>query len=414
MPSAGHGNTSSLYDPSASVDQLIKIAVDIVRKSTGKSPSKNSSTELPRRASNQDSQEDLKIFMGLVKGENYGWGVCSRYLIEEISKLYPVAVINNEDGSDQNDNLPGVLFQALVNVNFDCMFPNARARSNIGYTFFENELSAQSIQNAKQYDLVLGGSTWCRDRMVEKGITNCDVLIQGIDPEIFYPIERTARLDRFVIFSGGKFELRKSQDLVLRAVKIMQDKYPDVWLINCWYNLWPTSTRLMTYSRHIQFEHFENERWVDTMQRTYIQNGLDPERIITQELVPQAQQRDLFAHTDIGLFPNRCEGGTNLVLMEYMACAKPVIVSNTSGHTDIVNERNALLLNRLAPFNVTDYQNNLIGRWQEPSLDEIVAQLEFAYHHRAETQRIGHKAGLDLKQFTWAQSAQQLLEIMKR
>ena len=249
--------------------------------------------------------------------------------------------------------------------------------------------------------------------MLEKGIANCDVLLQGIDPAVFFPIAKAAEPERFVIFSGGKFELRKGQDLVLRAVKILQDKYPDVWLLNCWYNMWPASTRLMTYSPHIHFEHRAGEAWTATMQRTYAQNGLHAERIITCELVPQARQRALFAQTDIGLFPNRCEGGTNLVLMEYMACAKPVIASNTSGHKDIVTADNALLIDRLSPFNIVDADGKLIGRWQDPNLDEIVAQLEYAYHHRAEISRYGRRAGEDMKAFTWEQSARQLLRIMQ-
>ncbi len=353
------------------------------------------------------------IHLGLVRGEGYGWGVCSRNLIQELSKLRSVRVLDAPDSSADDSALDGVLFQALVNVDFDPMFPKARAQHNFGYTFFENELTGRSIENAKRYDKVLGGSTWCLERMREKGIFNCDVLVQGIDPELFYPGNDPTDPERFVIFSGGKFELRKGQDLVLRAVKIMQEKYPDVWLVNCWYNLWPASTRLMGYSNHIRFEHRDNEPWTATMQRTYEANGLDSRRIVTCELMPQNLQRDLYSRTDIGLFPNRCEGGTNLVLMEYMACAKPVIASNNSGHKDIVNERNALLLNRMSPFNVMDGKGEVIARWQDPSLDEIVAHLEHAYHDRQKIRQIGVQAGIDLKNFTWAHSAQRLLQIIE-
>lgn len=354
------------------------------------------------------------LHLGLVKGDHYGWGVCSRYLIQEISAIRPVHVLNLEAESSEYGHLAGPLFQALVNVDFDPMFSGARGTTNYGYTFFENELSDRSVENARRYDCVLAGSSWCRDRMHEKGIENSGLLIQGIDPDIFYPLETPAEPDsgRFTIFSGGKFELRKGQDLVLRAVKIMQDKYPDVWLINCWFNLWPESLRLMRYSRHIRFEYQDGEPWQRTMQRTYAMNGLDERRIITCELIPQSQQRELFARTDIGLFPNRCEGGTNLVLMEYMACARPVIASYTSGHKDILNAHNALLLNRMAGYHVRDAKDVLIGRWQEASLDEMVALLEHAYHNRSALHPYGVQAGHDLKRFTWNASARQLLGII--
>ncbi len=352
------------------------------------------------------------LYLGLVPGNNYGWGVCSRYLIRELSRLTECRVLDPADGSALNKELDGKLFQALTGVDFFPMFENARGRENFGYTFFENELTAHSIENAKRYDLVLGGSTWCRDRMLERGISNCGVLIQGIDPELFHPVEYEKDPERFVIFSGGKFELRKGQDLVLKAYQILQDKYPDVWLVNCWVNIWPESMQLMAHSPHIRFE-MRSGSWQDLMQHTYALNGLDSARIVTCDLIPNELQRALYAQTDIGVFPNRCEGGTNLVLMEYMACGKPVIASNASGHRDIVTPDNALLLDELSDLNIADPRGQVIARWQEPSVEDLVARIEYAYHHRAEIRKLGRKAGEDLRRFSWADSARSLLGTLR-
>jgi glycosyltransferase involved in cell wall biosynthesis len=168
----------------------------------------------------------------------------------------------------------------------------------------------------------------------------------------------------------------------------------------------------MSHSQYIKFE-YQEKPWQDLMNHTYVINGLDPSRIQTLDLVPNDMQRDIYKNTDIGIFPNRCEGGTNLVLMEYMACAKPAIASNTSGHKDIVTRENALLLNELRDISVTGSDNQLIGRWQEPSLDELVARLEYTYHHREEIKKIGIKAGQDLQNFTWEKSAQQLIDLLQ-
>lgn len=354
---------------------------------------------------------DLPLYLGLVPGNNYGWGVCSRHLIRELSRLTECRVLNPADGSALNKEIDGKLFQALTGVDFFPMFENARGRENFGYTFFENELTAHSVENAKRYDLVLGGSSWCRERMLERGISNCGVLIQGVDPELFHPVGYEKDPERFVIFSGGKFELRKGQDLVLKAFKILQGKYPDMWLVNCWVNIWPESMQLMAHSPHIRFE-MRSVAWQDLMQHTYALNGLDSARIVTCDLIPNELQRELYAQTDIGLFPNRCEGGTNLVLMEYMACGKPVIVSDTSGHRDIVTPDNALLLDALADFNIAGADGRLIARWQEPSVDQLVARIEYAYHHRDVIRELGRNAGEDLGRFTWADSARSLLGIM--
>ena len=352
--------------------------------------------------------ENAMLYLGLVKGNNYGWGVCSRYLIDGLSGLRPVRVLTEQQSFEAGRRLDGKLLQALTGADFGPLYESARGTANFGYTFFENELNQQSEENARRFDLVLAGSTWCRDRMQERGISNCDVLIQGVDPDLFHPIEERTSPDRFVIFSGGKFELRKGQDLVLRAVKVLQEKYPDVYLVNCWYNLWPQSAQQMACSPHISFRYNRNASWTDLMRRTYLENGLDPGRITTMELVAYRQQRELFKQTDIGIFPNRCEGGTNLVLMEYMACAKPAIVSYTSGHKDIVTEKNSLLLSQMRDLEITNARGALIGRWQEPCLDELVSRLEYAYHHRNHLREIGHQAGLDLSHYTWKRCARRL------
>lgn len=351
------------------------------------------------------------IHLGLIPGNNYGWGVCSRHLIQELSALRPCRVLQPEEVRAA-EVLPGPLFMALTGVDFHPLIPGVRGRSNFAYTFFENELTALSVENARRYDLVLGGSTWCRERMIDRGIRNAGVLIQGIDPTLFYPVTESTDPGRFVIFSGGKFELRKGQDLVIQAFRRLQDRYPDMLLVTCWYNIWPESMRLMASSPHIRFE-FAPLPWRELMRRTLVLNGVDPERVIVLDLVPHEEQRRLYARTDIGVFPNRCEGGTNLVLMEYMACGKPVIASFTSGHRDILTPENALLLTALKDLAVIGPDGRPIARWQEPAVEELVARIEYAYHHREAIAALGRRAGEDLKRFTWAETARRLLAVIE-
>ena len=353
------------------------------------------------------------LHLGLVAGNGYGWGVCSRYLIRELSRLTDCRVLSDADGSASNGELEGSLFQALTGVDFFPMFPKARARRNYGYTFFENELTRHSLENAKTYDLVLAGSSWCRDRLLERGIANCDVLIQGIDPQLFHPAGEEPDEDRFILFSGGKFELRKGQDLVLRAVKVLQDKYPDIWLVNCWYNLWPESMRLMESSKHIRFEAREGS-WQEVMRRTYELNGLDASRIVTCDLMAPELLPELYRRTHLGVFPNRCEGGTNLVLMEYMACGRPAVVSYATGHTDVATADNALLLREMSEFRIVGADRKPFARWSEPSLDELVSRIEYAYSHREGLKAIGRKAAASMQGFTWQAMAEALLRTLNR
>ena len=121
---------------------------------------------------------------------------------------------------------------------------------------------------------------------------------------------------------------------------------------------------------------------------------------------------EIYSNTDLGLFPNRCEGGTNLVLMEYMACGKPVIASYSSGHRDVLTKENSIPLRSLHPFTVQNQEGRILYNWEEADLDEIIAGLEWAYWHRDELKNIGKTAGEDLAELIWEKSARQFYELI--
>jgi glycosyltransferase involved in cell wall biosynthesis len=355
------------------------------------------------------------LYLALNPGGNFGWGVCSRYLIQEVGRLTEIRVINDRNIKDLKGlEIPGGVFHAIGDHALRRQYP-IRGIKNYGYTFFENLLEEGARDNARFFDLVFAGSTWCRERLEERGIDWTETLIQGVDPGLFFPIdfEKPSGKDRFIIFSGGKFELRKGQDLVLRAVKALQDRYEDIILMTLWYNPWRFSLETMKDSPHIAFE-LRGETWEEAVKHIMALNGMDPARNIVLPPINNDQLRSLYANTDIGVFPNRCEGGTNLVLMEYMACAKPVIASYSSGHRDVVTERNALLLRDLKSCEVLDEQNRAIALWDEPDLDELTSRLEYAYLNRDGLDGIAGRAGDDMKRFSWRATAEELLRGIDR
>jgi glycosyltransferase involved in cell wall biosynthesis/SAM-dependent methyltransferase len=357
-----------------------------------------------------DKKRD-KLYLALSKGENFGWGVCSKYLNLEVPKIYQNAESwDFTKEKDEQINVKGKVFHALTGPEFESI-SKLRGTENYGYTFFENELMEASIENSKKYDLVIGGSNWNKEKLIQKGIKNTGVLIQGIDPQLFYPIEDEKDDELFVIFSGGKFELRKGQDLVLKAIKILQHKYPNIVLINAWFNMWPRTMELMGRSIHINFD-IRGNTFTEQMNHLYHLNGIDSSKILTNEIVSSVNLRDIYKNTDIGLFPNRCEGGTNLVLMEYMACGKPVIASYNTGHKDILTEYNSLMLKEMSEYKIFNSKRELWADWYEPSIDEIIAKLEWAYFHRSDLKKIGNNAGEFMKKHIWHESAVSLLKII--
>ncbi|NLE77556.1 MAG: glycosyltransferase family 4 protein, partial [Chloroflexi bacterium] len=127
-------------------------------------------------------------------------------------------------------------------------------------------------------------------------------------------------------------------------------------------------------------------------------------RALALPALAQHELAQVYKNSDLGLFPNRCEGGTNLVLMEYLACGKPAVVSYSSGHRDVVSEDNALLLRRFKPM-ALGKEGRVRAVWDDPDLEEVVERLEWAYQHPGELAELGRRAGTSMEPFTWREVA---------
>ena len=354
-----------------------------------------------------------KIYLGLSRASNSGWGVCSKYLKKEMAKYLEVVDLNEINGTNTLSENNAVSLHALDVITLKSTF-NFSCPINYGYTFNEFMLSEIAKENAKKYELIFAGSNWCKDLLNQSGIMNTEVLIQGIDTNIFFPQAIKKNPNLFVIFSGGKFELRKGQDLVLKAIGILQKKYENIVLLNSWFNYWPTSVMTMAKSKFINFKPVSGS-WQDFMNEIYKINDIDASRVLTLPVVDNDKMRGIYLKADVGLFTNRCEAGTNLVLMEFMACGLPSIVSYNTGHKDIANESNSILLKTQNEFMLYDNENKPVANWYESDLDEIIASIEFAYENRDKIKQLGIKAGEDMKNYTWGNTAKTLMKkILKK
>ena len=378
------------------------------------------------------------IYTVLPTGSFHGWGVCGKYIVKELSRLDEVRLLTEglefQNIQDEFDfrllkstllpddeaqairtgaitSLPFPLLQNIMDKTLRPAIPGLRGSWTVGYTFFEeNILAPEFIETGRRsYDLVVAGSTWCEEVLRANGLTNVETVIQGVDATIFNAThaDKEYLQDRFVIFSGGKFELRKGQDLVLKAFKVLHDHHPDVMLVNSWYNHWAASMQTMCASPHIRFTPASGD-YHALIQRTLIDNGIDPGDVITLPPYPNIMMTRIYRNTDIGLFPNRCEGGTNLVMMEYMACGKPVAASYNTGHKDILTASNSLMLTQMRSLSLSS-DGRPLAIWEEPQLEEIVERLEWAYHHRSEIRAVGARAAEDMRVLTWARTARQFL-----
>jgi glycosyltransferase involved in cell wall biosynthesis len=252
-------------------------------------------------------------------GSGFGWGVCNTNLRRELVKHFELI-----------DGAADIVFMPLVDHSLNPA-TSARGQINVAYTFFEFPLGPDAAANAAKYDIVFCGSAWCKERLAEKGIHNTEVLIQGVDQSIFYPRPRKPD-GQFRIFSGGKFEYRKGQDLVIRAFAQFAKDHPEAHLVCAWFNPWPKLAIECAQMAGLAAQGSTLEAFYEDM---LCRAGIPRDRFTILPQLSHAKLAEQMAQTDCGLFPNRCEGGTNLVLMEYASCGGLTVANRLTGQEDV-------------------------------------------------------------------------------
>lgn len=290
-----------------------------------------------------------------------------------------------------------------------------RAERQVALTFVENTVCSISARRQfAAFPLVVAGSSWCREVVESLGATNAVGCLQGVDPAIFHPAPRRGDFpDRFLIFSGGKLEFRKGQDIVQTAYRAFRSRHPEALLVAVWGNHWARSRGIE------QFRHSPHSvavpmnaagdaidwgAWIRA-------NGMMRQDILLITEVQHDHLAVLMRECDVALFPNRAEGGTNLVAMEAMACGVPTILSANTGHLDIIADGACLPLTRQAPVPVDDPYLGTDG-WGESDVEEIVEALETVWRDRERARAIGAAGAAQMHRLSWANQIEQLLGLI--
>ncbi len=285
---------------------------------------------------------------------------------------------------------------------------NIRGRKNIAFSFFEeSKFAPSSISKAKSWDYMLVGSTWNKRVCLAHGIINTAFVSQGVDTEHFAPAPRHGTPSgRFVVFSGGKLEYRKGQDLVLTAFRKFHERHPDSLLVTAWQNNWLDSaitianSPLLTAAPEIDANgHIKIAEWA-------VANGVPANAFIDLGWVSNARLPAILNEADIAIFPSRCEGGTNLSAMETMACGIPCILSSNTGHLDIIEDAK----NCYPLLHQTTAETGPRSDWRNSDVDEIVDHLETAYQHADDRKQRGRAATASMAHLSWQNQTRKLTD----
>lgn len=290
--------------------------------------------------------------------------------------------------------------------------PNAvadlwRGGMNAGVTFFEGtDFDTGTKARIAWLDAIVAGSTWNADILKANGIGPVVLAPQGVDTETFCPGPKRGLFgDRFVVFSGGKAEYRKGQDIVLEAFRRFHARRPESVLVTLWRNPWPESAATLA-ENPFGFGAPDAADGDAAMARWAARAGIPEGAFIDLGFVRNDETVQVLREADVCIFPNRCEGGTNLVAMEAMATGAPCALSANTGHLDLLMGNGEA---RAYPLTGAAATSSGRDGWSSIDPDAVVAALDAAYDDRAAARAKGDAAHVFMQTWSWRHQVDRLM-----
>ena len=152
-----------------------------------------------------------------------------------VSRILPAARASNTALDAHHAASETVADQIQIDgLGNDFIAPLKRnSRRMIARAIFEEADPASAAERLSPYSHLLTASNWTANWLKAATGREAKIIFEGVDPSLFCPGPRSGWLDacKFYIFSGGKLEWRKGQDLTLLAFKRFAERHPDAVLV---------------------------------------------------------------------------------------------------------------------------------------------------------------------------------------
>ena len=383
-----------------------------------------------------------RVFLNWQAGVTFGWGILGLNIflhwardaelrplmvrpigMHDLAAVNPLAVLAALPAIRDSNNFLAQLAKAqtpqqtldltVIDALANGLNPSPlRGKANIARCVFEDTKLGPLDAKLGKFDALLCASNWNARLLQERSAKPVRVIFEGVDPALFHPGPKSGILDpgRFYIFSGGKVEYRKGQDLVLLAFKEFARRHDDAVLVTAWHSPW--SHIAAGFKGRLAAPLAFDKDGVAQIDKWVADNGIAPGKVIDVGQIPNPLMPAVLREMDCALQPSRAEACTNLPAKEAMACGIPVIVADNTGVKDLIDGDNCIALRRQAP--VAGFGEWETAGWGESDVEEIVAGLERFYADAAQRRRIGLQgAGWILAQGrTWQEHAKQLKELV--
>lgn len=310
-------------------------------------------------------------------------------------------------------------FPVLHGVGNDCAgfvgSDQVRGQPNVGCAAIEHLYSSPHGRTiAKVYERFIAISRWNAEYIRSLNLAPVHLCHQGIDTDLFFPqAKRGLYPNRFLIFSGGKFEYRKGQDIVVAAFKQFATKHPEAMLICAWQSQTVSDPAPFAVSGHIAATPQSDGHGALDLMAWLQQQGLTPQQFIALPFTHQMVMPTVLRECDAALFPNRCEGGTNLVAMEAMACGIPCLVAANTGQRDLVDLLGAMPLSQQSACAPSLDPRTTTADWGESSVDECVAGLEKIYQDYQAARDAATATAAKVAAWNWTAQNERLLAALR-
>lgn len=283
------------------------------------------------------------------------------------------------------------------------------SRERYSITVFESSDLGDPQDSEKQYfQKIFAGSRWNAQILEEKGFQNVHVWNQGVDTTLFSPREvNKSYPGRFLIFSGGKLEYRKGQDLVIEAFRRFHQRHKEAMLVTAWDSPWSNIAASMSLSPWVSPPPPAIEGCRVNIRKWLASEGIPAECHLDLGAVPNRELPNILCQCDAAVLPSRAEGATNLVAMEAIACGIPTILSANTGHLDLLEEVPAIAIERQSVLPNAPPNTGVEG-WGESEIDEIVEHLEWVYANPGPALENAHFALLKIQNRSWTERTKAL------
>jgi phosphatidylinositol alpha-mannosyltransferase len=201
------------------------------------------------------------------------------------------------------------------------------------------------------------------------------IIPNGIDTDRFTPegpIRQEFIDGRINLLFVGRLEIRKGLGYLLNACAKVKEKFPDFRLIVAG----PGTVLRRRYEAMVKFLDLE-------------------ENVVFVGFVPSPELPSYYRTADIFCAPATGGESFGIVLLEAMACARPVIATNIMGYASVIRDGEDGLL---------------VPPKDDDSLAEAILRL---VHDRVLRQRLGERGRVKAEKYSWPNVARQVMDYYK-